>query len=246
MNWLSGSNEKYIFEMYSASHLAVLAIFILISAVLYFSHAKLRKRQLRILELLAAGSLFLVELGFHLWLAATGNWNASDSLPLELCSISLFLTIILLITKNKLVYELLLFTALLGASQALLTPLLNFDFPHFRFFHFFFTHMMMIWAVFYFTWVLGFRPTIRSVYRVFIFLNILLPFVLLINKLVDGNYMFLSHKPGIASLLDFLGPYPWYILSLEGLVIIFSLLIWLVFKGKTQVAGRKGTGERAE
>jgi hypothetical integral membrane protein (TIGR02206 family) len=244
MNWLSGSNEKYIFEMYSVSHLAVLAIFILISAVLYLSHAKLRKRQLGIVELLAAGSLFLCELGFYLWLAATGNWNASDSLPLELCSISLFLTIILLITKNKLVYELLLFTALLGASQALLTPLLYFDFPHFRFFHFFFTHMMMIWAVLYFTWVKGFRPTIWSVYRVVIFLNILLPFVMLINKLVDGNYMFLSHKPETVSLLDFLGPYPWYILSLEGLVIIFSLLIWFVFKEKTSTSWRKGAGER--
>nr|WP_251549214.1 YwaF family protein [Neobacillus muris] len=49
-------------------------------------------------------------------------------------------------TKKKLYYEILLFTALLGASQTIITPVLHYDFPHFRFFHFFLTHLIMIWV----------------------------------------------------------------------------------------------------
>jgi hypothetical integral membrane protein (TIGR02206 family) len=135
-----------------------------------------------------------------------------------------------LLTRKKVIYEILLFTALLGASQAVFTPLLNFDFPHFRFFHFFYTHLMMIWVVFYFTWVQGYRPTIWSVVKLFAFLNVLLPIIMLINKAVDGNYMFLSHKPNSASLLSLLGPYPWYILSMEFLLITLSLIVWLIFR----------------
>ena len=32
------------------------------------------------------------------------------------------------------------------------------------------------------------------------------------NRLLGSNYMFTMHKPASASLLDILGPYPWYLL----------------------------------
>ncbi len=163
-----------------------------------------------------------------------GSWNVSHAIPLELCSISLVLTVLLLFTRKKIIYEILLFTALLGASQAIFTPLVNYDFPHFRFFHFFYTHLMSIWVVLYFTWVKGYRPTIWSVFKLFVFLNILMPFIMLINRTVNGNYMFLAHKPKSPSLLDVLGPYPWYIFSLEGLLIALSLLVWVMFREKNK------------
>jgi hypothetical integral membrane protein (TIGR02206 family) len=165
-------------------------------------------------------------------MTVTDMWDVSHAIPLELCSISLILSVLLLFSRKKIIYEILLFTALLGASQAIFTPLLNFEFPHFRFFHFFYTHLVMIWAVLYYTWVHGYRPTIWSVLKLFIFLNVLMPIIMLINKAVDGNYMFLSHKPNSASLLNLLGPYPWYILSMEFLLITLSLIVWLIFRKK--------------
>ena len=33
------------------------------------------------------------------------------------------------------------------------------------------------------------------------------------NLLTGGNYMWLREKPEAASLLDFMGPWPWYIVS---------------------------------
>jgi len=48
-----------------------------------------------------------------------------------------------------------------------------------------------------------------------------------INLLVGGNYMFLMHKPPTASLLDVLGPWPWYILSLEVVGFLMGGVLYL-------------------
>ncbi|WHY79458.1 TIGR02206 family membrane protein [Neobacillus sp. WH10] len=230
--WFGRSYKNYDFQMFSISHFVVISIFILVSILIFLFRDKLKAEEWRYAEIGVAISLILMETTYHLWMLLNGSWHVSHAIPLELCSISLILTVILLLTRKKLIYEILLFTSLLGASQALLTPLLHYDFPHFRFFHFFYTHLMIIWVPLYFTWAKGYRPSIWSVLKLFIFLNVLMPVIIVINKLVDGNYMFLSHKPRSASLLDFLGPYPWYILSLEGLLISLSLIVWLLFREK--------------
>ncbi|MBM7691066.1 putative integral membrane protein (TIGR02206 family) [Peribacillus deserti] len=233
MDWLEASNEKYTFEAFSISHITVILLLFTISGFIFLYRTKLGQSGLRKTEWVTALSLLAAEIGFHLWMIQNGIWTASQSLPLELCSISLFLTVALLITRCYVFYELLLFTSLLGASQALFTPVLIFDFPHFRFFHFFYTHLIIIWVPLYFTWVFGYRPTLSSVIKVFLFLNTLLPIVMGVNRLVMGNYMFLSHKPESTSLLDSLGPYPWYILSLEGLLAALSLIVWILFRERT-------------
>ncbi|MGX6441853.1 YwaF family protein [Neobacillus sp. K501] len=233
MTWFGGSNKEFDFAMFSISHFVIILLLFLVSIVIFRKREKMRHGTWRMAEVGVAISLVVMETGYHLWMLMNGTWNVSHAIPLELCSISLILSVILLLTRKKIIYEILLFTALLGASQAIFTPLLTFDFPHFRFIHFFYTHLMTIWVVFYFTWVIGYRPTIWSVVKLFVFLNFLMPIIMLINKVVDGNYMFLSHKPKSASLLNVLGPYPWYILSMEGLLIGLSLLVWLILRSKT-------------
>jgi hypothetical integral membrane protein (TIGR02206 family) len=227
------SSKNFDFEMFSGSHIVIISILLLVSVCIFLNRNKLMDEKWRNTEIAVAITLIIMELTYHSWMFLNGSWNVSHAIPLELCSISLILTVVLLLTRKKLIYEILLFTALLGATQALLTPALNYDFPHFRFFHFFYTHLMIIWVPLYFTWAKGYRPTILSVLKLFIFLNVLMPIIMLINKLVEGNYMYLSHKPDSASLMDVLGPYPWYILSLEGLLIGLSLIVWLIFRDKT-------------
>ncbi|RHW35689.1 TIGR02206 family membrane protein [Neobacillus notoginsengisoli] len=237
MDWFGGSSDSYKFTMFSTTHIIVLVTLIAASYAMFLLRNRFPETRQRKLEVGFAFSLIVMESLYHVWMVANGFWRSFDSLPAGLCSISLILAIILLLTGKKVVYDILLYTGLLGATQALATPYLFYDFPHFRFIHFFYTHMMMVLVPLYFTWVKGYRPTIRSVFRLIIFLNLLMPVVMLINKLTGGNYMYLSHKPETASLLDVLGPYPWYILSLEGLLVSLSLLLWLIFRQK----GNKAT-----
>ena len=171
-----------------------------------------------------------MEVLYHVWMNWTGRWDLSDSLPLELCSFSLIVAIVLLWTGNKHLVDFVFFAGIGGALQAMATPVLDLGFPHFRYFHFFYTHIGIILTALYFTWMKGYRPTFKGIMKTMIALNVLMPFIFVINILFHGNYMFLHEKPYNGSLLDYLGPYPWYILSLEGVAFIIFVCLWLLFR----------------
>jgi hypothetical integral membrane protein (TIGR02206 family) len=230
MDWFGHSNKSFDFDMFSRNHFIILAIFILIAVVLFLYRKKLNDEKWRRAEIGVVISLISFEITNHVWMYINGVWKIGRSIPLELCNIGVILSVILLLTRKKLVFEILFFIAILGATQAIVTPALTYDFPHFRFFHFFYAHIMVVWVTLYFMWAKGYYPTFRSVIKLTVFINLLFPVILFINKRTDGNYWFLRHKPKSSSFLDVLGPYPWYIISLESLLIVFSLIALLILR----------------
>lgn len=223
-----------IFIMFSTQHIvAVILILIFLFLIFWFKkHLKEPKLNLPLVERFFAITLLLTDFFYHVWMFSTDRWRLADSLPLELCSISLLVTIVLLWTGNKYLYPFVFFAGIGGALQAIGTPVLDVGFPHFRYFHFFYTHFGIIVTALYFTWIKGYRPTFRGIIHTMIALNLILPFIFFVNRQFNGNYMFLQRKPINGSVLDFLGPYPWYILSLELFAFIIFVCLWLVFKGK--------------
>jgi hypothetical integral membrane protein (TIGR02206 family) len=77
------------------------------------------------------------------------------------------------------------------------------------------------------TVVEGYRPTWASFKRVVIWLNIYALIVTGINVLIGSNYLYTLQKPNSASLIDFLGPWPFYLLALELLALLLCLLLYL-------------------
>ena len=226
------------FEMFSIAHFAAIGALFFVIFLLFLSRKKwsIQPLNLRRLERLFALSLLIVDVFYYIWLVQAGRWNISNSLPLELCSISLLMTIFLLWTGNKHIYDFVFYAGIGGAIQAVATPVLDMGFPHSRFFHFFYTHIGIVITALYFTWVKGYRPTFKGIIKTIIALNILLPIVFAFNIFLKGNYMFLRMKPTNRSLLDFLGPYPWYILSLEVVAFSIFVILWLVFREKKERA----------
>jgi hypothetical integral membrane protein (TIGR02206 family) len=219
------------FAMFSTEHvLAIVMLFLSLFLLFLTKNILHRQDHLRVIERIFAMSLLIMEIFHHIWMATTGRWSLSGSLPLELCSISLLVAIALLWTGNRRLYMFVFFAGIGGAIQAIGTPVLDVGFPHFRYFHFFYTHIGIILAALYFTWIKRYRPTFRGIVSTMIVLNILLPFIFFVNQLFDANYMFLRMKPENGSLLDVLGPYPWYILSLEAVAFIIFALLWLAFR----------------
>jgi uncharacterized membrane protein YwaF len=49
------------------------------------------------------------------------------------------------------------------------------------------------------------------------------------NLLTGGNYMYLRHTPGVASLLDLMGPWPWYIVGASVLALVIFICLDLPF-----------------
>ncbi|MBS4196084.1 YwaF family protein [Lederbergia citri] len=228
---MAEKNEP-VFIMFSAEHFAAIIVLFLSLFLLFMfkKKFKIHSKKLVLFERLFALSLLIMELLYHAWLIRIGRWNLIDSLPLELCSISLIMAIFLLWTANKHIYDFVFYAGIGGALQAMATPVLDLSFPHFRYFHFFYTHIGIIITALYFTWVKGYIPTFKGIIKTLVMLNILLPIVFAVNYIFQGNYMFLKAKPVNESLLDILGPYPWYILSLEVVAIVIFVVLWLLFR----------------
>jgi len=54
--------------------------------------------------------------------------------------------------------------------------------------------------------------------------------VMLFNFLAGTNYSFLNETPHYPTGIDYLGPYPWYLLSLHGITFVLYVLLLLPFK----------------
>ena len=173
--------------------------------------------------------LLLQEISFNIWNIYVGRWSIGHTLPFHLCGMAIILSPIMLLKKNYLLYEIIYFWGFGGAVQALITPNTSFGFPHYRFFQYFLSHGLIIIGCVYMTFIYGFRPRLKSIWKTFILTNIYLVFIAIFNLLVNGNYLFICQKPETPSLIDYLGPWPWYILGLEVVAIISFFIYYLPF-----------------
>lgn len=231
------------FVLFGAWHLGFIIFFILFNLSFVF----LRKNtdpvfRKRFRYGLAISSI-TVELSWHIWSAIVGLWNIQEYLPLHLCSVFVILNSIMLFTRSYRIYEFSYFLGIAGALQAFLTPDAGiYGLPHFRAIQTLMAHGLIISEGIYMTVVEGFRPTLGSIKRVFIWANVYMAVVYVINMVLGSNYMFVAHKPVTASLLDFLGPHPWYILSLQLVGLVMCMILYIPFfikdaRAKTQLQG---------
>jgi hypothetical integral membrane protein (TIGR02206 family) len=225
--------ERFPFAFFSTEHLIVLIIFFSVTIIFYLFRNRLSQFDF-LIRLIFFIALISLELLYHIWLYSGENWDITYTLPFQLCSISLIVSLILLVTNSRVLATVLYFIGGVGALAALLTPELFLGYPHFRFFQFFITHIFIIWTALYYVWVRKFYPSKKGVWMAFFSLNVLAFFAFLANQWTGGNYMFLAKKPENASLIDYLGPYPYYILSLEALALGLFWVLWLPFAKKSR------------
>lgn len=219
------------FSMFSASHLTALTLVAVFCLLLFLArdilrtHSKCRE----VIRLTLVAVLLFSEGALHIWYLNQGIWRTGSSLPLELCGITLLLSVIMLLTRSRRLYSFLYFAGIGGAFIALVTPNLVYPFPHFRFLLFFIAHGAIILASLYMTWIEGCRPGWRSLFFTMLSLNLIAVCVYIADKLLSANYMFLAHKPSTFSVLDYFGPYPYYLLVEEVFAFVIFLLMYLLF-----------------
>lgn len=239
--WLDPYDERP-FIMFSNPHIWAMGCTAIVIILLYLFRNHLKswpERTRRVLRFALAIFMIGCEVLLQLWYVYGGVWSVRTSLPLELCSLSLLLSAVLLLTRSRLLHSALLFAGIAGALMAIVTPNLGYTVPHFRFIQFFTAHACIILALLYMTWVEQLRPSWRSVVGSMVFVNVAALIVYGMDVLLEANYMFLRHKPETASVLDLLGPYPLYILGEEVLAaVLFSLMYVLFFAIPERVKNR--------
>jgi len=135
------------------------------------------------------------------------------SLPLQLCDVAIFIAAAALWTRRQLVVEVTYFWGLAGTIQALLTPDLPQHFPSYPYFQYYIAHGGVVAAALVLVVGLGQRPRRWAVARVAGLTVAYAALVGLVDAVTGADYMYLRSKPPTATLLDVLGPWPWYILS---------------------------------
>jgi hypothetical integral membrane protein (TIGR02206 family) len=98
---------------------------------------------------------------------------------------------------------------------------------------------VIVTAAVYMTTVEGYRPCWKSFRRVAVLGNLYMAFIGLVNWLLGSNYMFIARKPDTPSLIDVLGPWPWYILSLEAIALVVFLALYAPFVIRDWKAGSR-------
>lgn len=174
----------------------------------------------------------LTSIGIGSWVIirmVTGQFDWREDIPLHLCNVIALLLPLLLWTPTRRIHEVLYFMVLSGTLQAVLTPDLVEGFPHYSFLKYWVVHGGLIVHLVYVCVVWRYYPTLAGILRTWVWMNAYFVCMLAFNLVANTNYFYVMQKPPTATLLDYLGPWPWYLLTGQLVALALFALAWLPF-----------------
>ncbi|MFC9993896.1 TIGR02206 family membrane protein [Nocardia sp. NPDC127526] len=215
------------FVSYGLSHWIVLALFVVLAAlVVRIGRGHRTPRAARRFSRVFGVATLVLYLVIYLVVALPPT--VARSIPLRLTDLATIVAAYALWSHRRWAYALTYYWCLTLSTQALVSPALESpDFPHYEFLAFWAIHLMVVCAAIYLTWGIGMRPDWGS-YRIAVLATATWAAVTCtVNSLVGTNYGFLNRKPATVSLLDVLGPWPWYVFTVTALLLaVWALMTW--------------------
>ncbi|MBT7704647.1 MAG: TIGR02206 family membrane protein [Polaribacter sp.] len=220
--------ENNHFMPFTTQHFGVV-LFLIICGVALILWAKKQKEktQTRVGNLLTISIATTIIFGTFLKIYK-GDFNYQEDLPLHLCSFLGLTAPLLSLTKKIVYYEVFFFLILAGTLQSVITPD-QYNYLNFPFFRYWFVHAGLVIFMMYATFVYKMRPTLKSVWKSFLGMQVYMLLMFVLNYFLGSNYFYTNRKPDAATLLDLFGDWPQYVFVVELIVIPYFLLIYLPF-----------------
>ena len=179
------------------------------------------------------------EASWSVWAAIHHVWAVNYALPLQLCDIAAFVSAAALWYRRPLLVELTYFWGLAGTTNGIITPDLGEHFPSYLFLQYYIAHGAIVGAALLLVVGLRIAPRPWAAVRMVGFTAGLAVFDGVTDVVTNGNYMYLRHAPGVHSLLDLMGPWPWYLLTASALALVFFVVLDLPFTIGRRIAARR-------
>jgi hypothetical integral membrane protein (TIGR02206 family) len=211
----------------SPDHVAALAVTAVLCVAL---PGAARRRPGAWTEVVSRGLAILLVawfVAYHVVLVVQDDFSWRADLPLHLTDVVTVVAAVALWTRRPLFFELTFFWGLAASLPAVITPGLDPDegFPSFYYWHYFITHSGAVLAALFMAFGLGLTARPGAVGRMLAATAAWAAVAAVGNLITGGNYMFLREPPDTASVLDYLGPWPWYILAAAALA---AALFWVL------------------
>lgn len=197
--------------------------------VIRYSRKHLKKKNQQRLIHFFSIAVSLTVIGFHLNKIISENYDIHKDLPLYLCSLLAIIIPIFTFYLKYWMYEILVFWIITGTLQAIITPDIASGFPTFDYIRYWVVHLGLLTIIAYATFVFKMIPNFKSIFKSFFALQLYVVAMMIINYLLKSNYFYLNHKPKSASLLDYFGEWPFYIIVVQIIIVPYFLLVYLPF-----------------
>lgn len=145
-------------------------------------------------------------------------------LPFHLCDVVAIICGFALLTKKRGLCELAYLWGLTGTIQGLVTPNMPYGPDHPVYWSFFLQHGSIVIVALFIPLAMRWRPDRGTFWRVFLWGQIYFFGALAINHFLGTNFGFLREKPRVASVLDYFGDWPTYLIGIQ----IFALVAYLI------------------
>jgi uncharacterized membrane protein YwaF len=208
-------DESYnTFHAFSIGHLLGILFFIILIVLMVIFRNKIGPRMDLIFRRKVAILMVLFEWIFYIWSLSRGGFQTS-LLPFGVCAISMYVTAYTLFS-------------LVVADQ-------TYNFPHFRYIHYFGNHGLFLLGNLYLLIVLKLKFTYKDLLKSSLYLFIYAVIMYPINFLLDSNHLFLREIPAeVAPMYQFLGNL-WVIGFVISIFMLFNLIylpIYLIHRYK--------------
>jgi hypothetical integral membrane protein (TIGR02206 family) len=213
------------FSAYGPSHWAIIVVFAIGAAALVWVGRRQTEQQARLLGRILGALTALIYAVILVYILIPPTL---DSVPLQLTDLATVVGAYAFWSQRQWAYALTYYWGLVLSTQALISPALQSpDFPDYRFLAFWSIHLLVVWAAIYLTWGRGMRPDWQDLRIAMIVTLVWAVGTFIFNRITGTNYGFLNRKPSTASLLDVMGPWPWYVFVAATLVfIVWALMTW--------------------
>ena len=221
MKWADFYTDSVSFSSYGMEHL-ISVLVVAIFGVWFLRKGKYswNEDQKYRYAIIFAAILYGIQLFKTFIRLYLGNFDITEDLPLQLCNFLPVLLIIGLVYRSRLILSVIFFWILAGTAQANITPTLLNTFPHYEAIRYWAIHTGLPVLAIYLYYVLGYRFTLKDAVRSALALNLVAIVLYPLNIWLNSNYLYLVAKPPGKTLYSLLGPWPYYLMGLETLLLI--------------------------